>query len=97
MVKVGDYDWRQISMWDFSPDNCVETYITVIGSGDIHHYYLIRVTEIISESGYKIETVVNVDEVPTEVLCWRHGKVFIKVNGVREPVNYLTRSKHENI
>jgi len=97
MVKVGYYNWRQISMWDFPPDNCVETYITAIDFGDTYHYYLTRVTEVISESSRKIETVVNVDEVPIEVLRWREGEVFIKVNGVRRPVNYLTRSKHENI
>ena len=41
--KVGDLYWRQLSMWDFSKKNHVDTY-----SKGGFHYELFIVTEVIS-------------------------------------------------
>lgn len=66
MRQVGDYEWRQLSMWEFAPDRCVEKYSTK--PHGTFHYYLIRVAEVISSNQWKVETVESLDGVPAEVL-----------------------------
>jgi hypothetical protein len=82
MRKIGDLDWHQLSMWDCSPKHCVETYVQSSCGKHEFHYYLRRMTEIVSDSGWKVETVTSVEDVPKDVLRWKNGQVYVK-NGNR--------------
>lgn len=73
--KVGEYIWRQLSMWDFAPKNCIETFVRSDDGKETFHFYLIRVIEIISESHYKTADVPHDEIVPESTLEWRSGKV----------------------
>ena len=83
MRKVGDYDWRQVSMWETTPDNCIEKYITVEGLGgkEICQFYLKRIKKIISETHWETETVESLDGVPEYILNWRNDNYRLKVAG----------------
>lgn len=81
--EVGDYEWRQLSIWDFAPDDCIETYVK---SGDlILHFYLRKITEIFSENHYKTAVVSPNEEVPEEILSFRGGQVLRRCDGKRIP------------
>lgn len=70
MKKVGDYEWHQLSMWDFAPSNCIETFVKSQCGRYTFHYYLKRVKEVISATHCKMETVESIEGVPEEVLNW---------------------------
>jgi len=78
--EVGDYEWRQVSMWEFTPDNCIEKFVEIEGFGGrvICNYYLQRIREIVSPNQWKIETVKELDGVPGDVLNWRNGDYRLK-------------------
>ena len=84
MRKVGDYDWWQVSMWEDTPRNCVEKYITVetgLSGKQVCQFYLKRTKEIISDTRWKVETVESLDGVPEDVLNWRNDNYRLKVDG----------------
>jgi len=81
MKKVGDYNWVQLSMWDFAPKNSVNIYVKSSHSNDVFHFYLLRVVEITSERSYRTEVVTSLDGIPCEVLSYRNGELYLKVNG----------------
>ena len=83
MKKVGEYEWRQLSMWDFAPKNCVETYIKSQCGKHVFHYYLQRIKEVVSDNHWKVETVEDISGVPEEVLNWRNGDYKLRVDGKR--------------
>lgn len=71
MRKVGDYEWTQLSMWDFAPEGSVQLYVK---SGQhIFHYYLRKITEIVTDKHYKLTAVYSIEGVPENVLTWRNG------------------------
>jgi hypothetical protein len=69
--KVGDYEWIQLSMWDFAPKQCVEKFVKSHDGRHTFHYYLRRVTEIASSNRWKSEIVTSDEGVPEDVLKWR--------------------------
>ena len=80
MRKVGDYSWRQVSMWDSTPENCIEKCV-VVGSDRIAcRFFLKRITEIVSDKRWKEETITALDGVPEEILNWRNDNYRVKVN-----------------
>jgi hypothetical protein len=81
MRKIGDFDWHQLSMWDYSPQNCIETYVRSGCGEHIFHYYLKRITAIVSDSQWKIETVTSIDNVPVDILNWMGGSAYLKEDG----------------
>ncbi len=78
MRKVGDYSWRQISMWEFTPDVCIEKFIPY--DGGAFHFYLTRCYEIVDPktNHVKIETVESIEGVPDSILNWRDCGYKIK-------------------
>lgn len=76
--KVGDYEWKQLSMWDFAESGTVEKFVKSNCGQHIFHYELIRITEMISENGYKYERVTSLEGVPDEVLKWSGSNYRIK-------------------
>jgi hypothetical protein len=76
MRRVGDYEWRQVSQWDFPPFPCIESYVAGWGAGQILHFYLRQVTEIVSDNQWKSEVVINPEFVPPEILDFRDGEVW---------------------
>ncbi len=83
MRKVGDYEWRQLSMWDFAPKNCVEKYVRSSCGAHIFHYYLLIITEVVSESHVKVKTVESDNLVPNDVLNWRNSSYTLRDDGNR--------------
>ena len=82
--QIGDISWEQLSIWDFAPDNCVESYIK--DNGQVFHYKLVRVREIISSSHWKIENVLSVEGISEDILFSRDREVFIKNDGKRTQI-----------
>ena len=66
--KVGDYAWRQISRWEFAPKPCVERLKPIGNTGEIAHYILERVVEIVSPTHWRVETVKDKEGVPEDIL-----------------------------
>ena len=83
MKTVGEYQWEQISIWDFAPEDCIETYVRSSCGKHVFHFYLRQVTEVISDTHWKVVTVTSTDGVPEEVLNWRNGKWRVRVGGKR--------------
>lgn len=84
MRKVGDYDWQQVSMWESTPKNCVEKYITVesgLSGKVVCKFFLRRITEIVSDNHWRLETVESLEGVPEDVLNWRNDNYRLKVDG----------------
>jgi hypothetical protein len=86
MRKVGDYSWAQLSMWDFSPENCVEKHVKSDCGKHIFHFYLKKIVEVFSESHWKVETVTSLEDVPEEVLNWRSNDYALKIDGKRQTI-----------
>lgn len=84
MRQVGDYQWDQLSMWDFAPDDCVETFV----KSDEHtfHFVLKRITGIVTDHHWRTEVVKSTEGVPADVLGYRNGNVRVRANGKSEPV-----------
>jgi len=78
MRKVGDYEWNQVSVWDFTPAKCIEKFVKSDDGKHIFHYYLMRITEIKSDNQWSVETVKSLDNVPSDVLLWRNGSYKVK-------------------
>ena len=72
MRQVGDYEWHQLSLFDFNPASCVETYIRT--GRHTFHFILHKTTEIVTDSHWKFEVVTSLDGVPKEIRNWRGGK-----------------------
>ncbi len=75
--QVGDYKWRQLSMWAIAPKKCIEKFVTADQfnrkdiTGTVFHYYLLRITKIVSDNQWKVEVVTDINNVPEDVLMWR--------------------------
>jgi hypothetical protein len=69
--KVGDFEWRQLSMWDFAPEHCIEKFVPSAYDKDTFHYYLTMVTGVMANDFWRIEVVVDPKIVPKEILEWR--------------------------
>jgi len=82
MEKVGDYKWNQLSMWDFSPDCCIETYVTSNDGKHVFHYYLTKVIEVINDRRYRTEVVISAEGVPEDVINWRNGEIHVKPKSI---------------
>lgn len=80
MRQIGDYEWEQLSMWDFSPSDCIEKFIPSDNGEHTFHYYLKRIVEIISPTHWRTEVVLIPDGVPQEVLTWRTPRYWVKNN-----------------
>lgn len=80
--KLGDYEWRQLSLWEFAPDRCVEKYETK--PHGTFHYYLRRVTQIDSTTQWRTDVVESLDGVPTDVLECSNG--VVKVRAPKPPI-----------
>ena len=80
MRAVGDYEWEQLSMWDFAPDNCIEKYIKSIGETHTFHFYLKRISEIVSPTHWRTEVVTGAESVPIDILSWRCDDYYIREN-----------------
>ena len=78
MKKVGDYEWCQLSMWDFAPNDCVEKFVKSDCGKHVFHFYLKRIKEIVNDNHWKVETVTSLDGVPEEALSWRNNDYKIK-------------------
>lgn len=76
MRKVGDYQWDQLSMWDFAPDNCVESYVR--SDGRVLHFCLKQICELVAENHWRTRTVTEIGGVPDEVLGFRNGDVYLR-------------------
>lgn len=72
MRKVGDYQWHQLSMWEFAPEKCIEKFTSP--GGYTFHFYLRKVTEITSPNSWRLETVTFLDGVPDEILALKDGE-----------------------
>lgn len=83
MRVIGDYEWQQISMWDCTPEDCIQKLIASEDRRDIFTYYLTRVKEVVSDKQYKTEVVESLEGVPKEVLSWRNNNYKIKGKGAK--------------
>ena len=79
--KVGDYNWRQLSMWEFSPNNCIEKFVRSNCGKHTFHFYLKRITEIGSKDQWNVETVTDLEGVPEEILNWRNDDYRVRNRG----------------
>ena len=86
MRAVGDYEWDQLSMRDFAPDNCIEKYVKSIGGTYTFHFYLNRISEIISPTQWRTEVVTSHENVPFDVLSWRCNDYYIRENNKLQQV-----------
>lgn len=76
--KKGDLYWEQISMWDFSMPENVDAY----KEGGFH-YELMLVTEITSETGWKVMNVKvgELSESQIESLKPKKGESWFRAMG----------------
>lgn len=77
MKKVGQYEWRQLSMWDFAPEGSIVTYVDSKDNKHTFRYYLIKIVEVTSENSWRIETVKSIDGVPHDILTWMGGTIKV--------------------
>lgn len=85
MSQLGDIYWKQLSQWDFSPQNCIESYIN--RNGNIFHYVLVKVVEIISPTQIKTYYEISIEDISDDILKSENRKVYIKRNG--KSIEYL--------
>lgn len=78
MRTIGDYEWQQLSIWNFSPKNCIEKFIPSVCGKYLYHYYLLRIVEVVSDNQWKFEVVEKIEGVPSEVLKWRIDTFTVK-------------------
>ena len=71
MAKIGEYRWRQISMWDFLPENCIAKFIHSEDGKHCFEYYLQVVVEVHNDNSYRVETAIDQINVPKDILEWR--------------------------
>lgn len=79
MNQLGDIYWKQLSQWNFSPKNCIESYIN--RNGHIFHYVLVKVVEIISPTQIKTDYEISIEDISDDILKSENRKVYIKQNG----------------
>lgn len=78
MKKIGDLYWNQLSMWDFSDKENLDTF-----SSDGFHFELFLVTDVISDNQWKTRHV-KVNELSTDELnklIPEHGHNWSRVMG----------------
>ena len=75
-----EYKWRQLSMWDFSEDNCVEKYVRGLNGGHLFHFVL---EKLVSKEGNVStwETPSTDTGVPADVLSWETPEYYLKTDG----------------
>jgi hypothetical protein len=81
MKEVGEYEWRQVSMWETTPENCIEKYIEVetgLSGKQTCLFYLKRVSEVVNGNIYRMETVTEINDVPDKVLNWKNNNFKVK-------------------
>ncbi len=70
MLKEGDYQWRQLSMWDFAPPNCIEKFEEsenpMTGKKWHAHYYLRQCMSVDGNSS-QWRTVGKDEAIPDDV------------------------------
>jgi hypothetical protein len=76
--EIGDYEWNQLSMWDQSPNKCIEKFVQIGDRPEYAHYILSRIIEVHADNSWRVEYVENADGVPGEVLNWRNNDWRIK-------------------
>ena len=74
MKKVGDYNWVQLSMWDFAPETCIETFVRSNDNKHVFHFYLQKITHVVDAGRYNVETVTSLDDIPEDTLNYRNGE-----------------------
>ena len=67
MKVVGEIFWDQLSMWDFSPPNCIEGYRK--DGEHTFHYFLKIVDEVTGKLSYRTKAVTEIESVPKS--CWK--------------------------
>lgn len=59
--KVGDLEWRQVSMWDFPPRDSIIKYKKSECGNHTFQYYLIKTTNVFSDDHWKTEVVTSLE------------------------------------
>lgn len=80
MKAKGEIYWNQLSMWDFSPPNCIEGYRR--DGEHMFHYFLKIVDEVIGDCQYRTKVVTELESVPKSLLE-EMDEVYVKVGGVK--------------
>ncbi len=83
-MTEGELFWSQLSMWEFSPDNCIEAYTKF--DQHIFHYVLLQSYDVV-DNRYKTRPVTDYNSVPLKLLLKDKSNVHIKINGKREILN----------
>lgn len=65
--KVGDYDWVQISMWDFPPHPSILRMTQSLDGRNIYEFYLVRTVEVLSMKHSRFEVVAEADGIPSNM------------------------------
>ena len=73
--------WCQLSMWEFSPDNCIEAYTR--SNENTFHYVLLQAYNVI-DNRYKTRYITDHNSVPLKLLLKDKSDLFLRVNGKRE-------------
>ena len=79
--KVGDYEWRQVSMWEDTPCRCIEKYVEIetgLSGKQTCLFYLQRICEIISDDSWRMENITDLNNVPDNILNWRNSNYKLK-------------------
>jgi len=79
MKELGQYEWRQLSIWDFPPKKCVEKFIKSEDGKHVFHFYLIKIKEIVSDNQWKTEVVESLNDIPEDVLNWRNDNYSLRI------------------
>jgi len=77
-MKLGEIYWDQLSIWEFSPDDCIEGYRKVKDS--IYHYVLKEVVEITANNSWKVVCTTDKTKVPCHPLM---DEVYLNINNNR--------------
>jgi hypothetical protein len=81
MKKLGEYEWNQLSIWDFAPKDCIEKFIRSDDGKHVYHYYLRIVNEVVSDNHIRLKNVTSLDGVPEDVLNWKNDNYRLKIGG----------------
>ena len=82
MKQVGDVYWDQLSIWEFSPEECIEGYRKV--GEHVFHYVLKEVIKVTSHNNWKVAYTLDKNKIPKNPVM---DEIYLNTNDSRIKIN----------
>ena len=82
MKQVGELYLDQLSIWEFSPEECIEGCRKV--GKHIFHYVLKEVIEVTSNSSWKVAHTLDKNKIPKNPVM---DEIYLNTNDARIKIN----------